>query len=195
MITRRKFIVTTAATASSPFAAEASAEQSECLPLKALPRVRTVFAKRADEGRLVLFSDGPETPQKLIRSDVLERAFGPGTDLLLQQRDHWRMIDEGWFAEDELFEPTCIEDPAFQTWHANYRPETEAHDFLYDLFRDEIAGPFGARIPDLGLELGEHPTTPRYATAKLDGEWCIPLITSAVAARTTWLAIDTNIAP
>ena len=194
MITRRDFIVTTAATASSPLALQAAEEQHICLPLRALPRVRTLSAKPTGEGRLLLFSDGPETPPKLIRSEALERAFGPGTDLVLQQPDHWRMIDEGWFAEEDLYEPAEFEDPAFRIWHANYRPETEAHDLLYDLFRDQIAGPFVVHVPDLGLELGEHPSTPRYATAKLDGDWCLHRLAEEVAARTAWLVVDGSIA-
>ena len=87
--------------------------------------------KPTSDGRLLLCSDSPETPPTLIKSAALERAFGPGTDLLLQQPDHWRMIDEGWFVGDDLYEPTDFEDPAFLIW-------TEAHDFLYDLFRDRI---------------------------------------------------------
>ncbi|MCV2880098.1 hypothetical protein OE699_14705 [Sedimentimonas flavescens] len=100
------------------------------------------------------------------------------------------MIDEGWFPEEQLYEPTELEDPAYDTWLANYRPETEAHDLLHHLFKDKIIGPFGTRIRDLGLELGEHPSTPRYATAKLDGDWCVPRLSAEVAERTSWLVID-----
>ncbi len=190
MITRRVFIVTSAATASSPLAVHAANERDVRLPLKAQPQVRTLFTKPTVDGRLLLFSDGPEKPSKLIKPEALERAFGPGTNLVLQQPDHWRMIEEGWFAEEDLYEPTEFEDPAFGIWHANYRPETEAHDLLYDLFSDQITGPFGARIPNLGLELGEHPSTPRYATAKLDGSWCLPHLSAEVAERTSWLVVD-----
>lgn len=194
MITRRDFIVTTAATASSPLAVHAANERDVRLPLMAQPRVRTLFTKPTGDGRLLLFSDGPETPSKLIRPEALDRAFGLGTDLVLQQPDHWRMIEEGWFAEEDLYEPNEFEDPAFRIWHANYRPETEAHDLLYELFRDQISGPFGARITDLGLELAEHPSTPRYATAKLDGDWCLPHLKAEVAERTRWLVIDNGTA-
>jgi len=80
------------------------------------------------------------------------------------------MIEEGWFTEEDLYEPADFEDPAFRIWHANYRPENEAHDLLYDLFEDDISGPVATYIAEHALELGEHPSTPRYATAKLDGE-------------------------
>ena len=105
MITRRNFIATSAAAASSPVALQAAEEQHVRLPLKAMPKVRTLSVKPTRDGRLLLFSDGPESPQKLIRPKALERAFGPGTDLVLRQPDHWRMIDEGWFAEEDLYEP------------------------------------------------------------------------------------------
>ncbi|PVZ48382.1 hypothetical protein [Thalassobacter stenotrophicus] len=194
MFTRRDFIATSAATASSPLAGHAANERDVRLPLKAQPRVRTLFTKPTGDGRLLLFSDGPKSPSKLIKPEALERAFGPGTDLVLQQPDHWRMVEAGWFAEEDLYEPTDFEDPTFLIWHANYRPETEAHDLLCDLFRDHVTGPFGAGLPDLRLELGEHPSTPRYATATLDGDWCLPRLMDEVAARTAWLVDDGVIA-
>jgi hypothetical protein len=133
MITRRDFIVKTATTASSSFALQAAADQDGRLPLRALPSVRTILAKPTGDGRLLLISDGAETPPKLIKAKALEREFGPGIELVLTQPDHWRMIDEAWFAEEDLYEPTSFDDPAFMIWHANYRPETEAHDLLYNL--------------------------------------------------------------
>ena len=102
------------------------------------------------------------------------------------------MIDEGWFSEEDLYEPTDFEDPAFLIWHPNYSPQTKAHDLLYDLFRDRITGPFGARVPEFGLELAEHPATPRYATAKLDSDWCLQRLMAQVAERTSWLVFDTD---
>lgn len=191
MITRRNFIAASAATASGPLAG-AAAEQDRRLPLKAEPRVRTLLARPAEDGRLRLISDGPEAPPKLIRPEALERAFGTGTSLVLYQPDHWRMIDEGWFIDDDLYEPSDVKDTAFYIWQANYRPETEAHDLLYDLFENDITGPFGIRIAKYGLELGEHPCTPRYATAKLDGAECLPDLAAEVARRTRWLIIEAS---
>lgn len=193
MITRRNFIAASAATASGSLAVGA-AEEDRRLPLKAEPRVRTLQARPAENGRLLLISDGPEAPPKLIRPEALERAFGPGTERVLYQPDHWRMIDEGWFMDDDLYEPSDGEDAAFDIWRANYRPEVEAHDLLYDLFQDDITGPFGVRIAKYGLELGEHPSTPRYATAKLDGAGYLPGLAAEVARRTRWLVIETRVA-
>ncbi|MDG2259599.1 MAG: hypothetical protein P8L68_14020 [Paracoccaceae bacterium] len=139
-------------------------------------------------------TDGPQEPPKLIRPKALERMFGAGTSNMLQQPDHWRMIEEGWFSGEDLFELAVEKDHAFYTWHANYRPETEAHDLIYDLFRDQIDNPFGLRLPSLGLELAEHPSTPRYATAKLDGEWCLPNFMAEIGAHTKWIEIDNGIA-
>ena len=190
MITRRDFIVTSAATASTPMVKSAHAREKDSLPLRALPKVRTLSAKPVSDGRLLLTSDGPEVPPELIRQEPLERAFGRGITLVLTQPDHWRMIKDGWFSGEDLYQPTDFDDPAFQIWQANYRPVTEAHDLLCDLFRDKITGPFGTHIPDLGLELAEHPNTPRYATAKLDSEYCLPRLATELAARTSWLVID-----
>jgi hypothetical protein len=194
MITRRRFITSTAATASSSLAVPTSADAQARQPLRAEPIVRTLHWKSADDGRLILFSDGTPTPRKLIRQETLESRFGTGTHLVLQQPDHWRMIKEGWFAESDLYKPTDFEDPAFQIWHANYRPETEAHDLLYFLLEDKITGPFSTHIPELGLELSEHPSTPRYATAKLDGDWCLAQAAAEVASRSQWLVIDHGVA-
>lgn len=116
--------------------------------------------------------------------------FGPGTHLVLQQPDHWRMIEEVWFSEEDLYHPTDIDDPAYRTWHANYKPEAEAHDLLCDLLQDRITGVFRGRIPELGLKLSEHPSTRRLALAKLDHEECLPRLAEAVASRTTWVVID-----
>lgn len=151
MITRRDFMITTAATSSSPLELQAGVDQNGRIPLKAQPKARSLMAKLINDGQLLLFSDGPVAPPKLIKPATLEQAFGPGTDVILTQPDHWRMIEEGWFAEGDLYEPTDPDDPAFAVWQANYRPETEAHDLLYEIFRDRITGPFGTNIPELGL--------------------------------------------
>ena len=193
MITRRDFIVTSAATASSPLAKGAKAEQKERLPLKALPKVRTLYAKPARYGQLLLVSDGPKTPPALIRSEPLERAFGRGIVPHLTQPDHWRMIEEGWFSGEDLYQPAGFDDPEFMIWHANYRPETEAHDLLYVLLEDKTT--FGGYISELGLTLSEHPSTPRLATAKLNSEYCLSDVAAELAARTCWLIIETSFAP
>lgn len=138
----------------------------------------------------MLFSDGADKPRKLIKPGALERAFGHGIERLLLQPDHWRMIEEGRFSGEDLYRPSDFDDPAFQVWQANYKPETEAHDLLYNLLGDKMANPFSGRIPELGLEFGEHPSTPRYATAKLEDEWFLPRLKAEVAARTAWLVID-----
>lgn len=187
MITRRRFI---AATATSPLAVPDPTSASPQQPLKAVPMVRTLHWRETDDGRLILFSDGSPEPRKLIKEEALDRMFGSGTHLVLQQPDHWRMIEEGWFGGEDLYQPMDLDDPAYQVWHANYKPEVEAHDLLYDLFQDRITGPFGASIPELGLELAEHPSTPRLALAKLNHEGCLPLLEEAITMRTSWLSIN-----
>ena len=187
MITRRRFI---ASGATTPLALQEPANASPQKPLKAVPRVRKLHWREQSDGRLILFSDGSPEPRKLIKEEALDRMFGPGTHLVLQQPDHWRMIEEGWFVDGDLYLPTDIDDPAYRIWHANYKPEVEAHDILYDLFEDRIAGPFGGSIPELGLELAERPSAPRYALANLDHEGCLPRLAEALASRSKWIIID-----
>ena len=187
MITRRRFI---AATATSPLAVPKPTSASTDQPMKAVPKVRTLRWREASDGRLILFSDGSPEPRKLIKDEALERRYGHGTHHVLQQPDHWRMIEEGLFSGEDLYQPNDIDDPACLIWHANYKPEVEAHDLLYDLFQDRISGPFGAIIPELGLALAEHPSTPRLALAKLNHEGCLPLLEEAITMRTSWLSIN-----
>ena len=197
MITRRDFmIVTSTATASSPLLAHATTGGDRLVPLKATPRVRSLHTKQTEDGRLLFVSDSPDAPPRIIRPAALEKVFGRGAEHFLYQPDHWRMIDEGWFSEDETYHPEDFDDPAFNIWHANYRPETEAHDLLYNLFRDQVDfAPFGSgRVPELGLGFGEHPSTPRFATAKLDGEHCLLRVAAEVATRTSWLTVDLSTA-
>ncbi|MDU8943495.1 hypothetical protein [Ovoidimarina sediminis] len=107
MITRRRFM---AATATGPFALPKTASTAPRQPLKAEPRVRTLHWREAEDGRLVLFSDGSPEPRKLIKEEALDRMFGSGTHLVLQQPDHWRMIEEGWFVEEDLYQPQGIDE-------------------------------------------------------------------------------------
>lgn len=190
MLTRRNFMTTSAATVPAALADPSSANMRPRLPLRAEPRVRILSARPSEDGRLMLLADGPQRPQKLIRAEALEREFGPGTDLVLRQPDHWRMIEEGWFEGDDVYQPADSSDDAWLIWQSYYRPEVEAHDLLYDVFHDRISGPFGARIPELALELGEHPCTPRYATAKVIDEAFLPRLKQELFSRTRWLTVD-----
>lgn len=196
MITRRQFLKFAAAsTTATPLAQPTYAgpdtdpKQGSRQPLRAEPRRRTIYAKSAPDGGLRLYSDGPYDPRLLIRTEVLERAFGKGIEQSLQQPDHWRMIDEGWFKGDELFELNDIESWHYAVWKANYHPECEAHDLLYDFFGVGLF-PGGGVNKDLDLAFSEHPRTPRLATVTLLNEHRLAELAVRVAQLTEWVSIE-----
>lgn len=57
MITRRRFMTSTAATASNSLVEQAPVDAQPQRPLKAEPSVRTLRWKPTDDGRLILFRD------------------------------------------------------------------------------------------------------------------------------------------
>lgn len=189
MLSRRDFMTTAAITTATTTLFEAARAAPARQPLRALPRVRTLYARPHESGGLRLFSDGAPEPRALVREDVLDRAFGRGAARLLQQPDHWRMIDEGWFAGDDLYTPEDPSSMEYWIWQANHHPECEAHDLLCDLFRAGLSVPWGS-VPELGLALGEHPCTPRFATATLHHPAALPRLARQVAEMTTWVIVD-----
>ncbi|GGE57447.1 twin-arginine translocation signal domain-containing protein [Actibacterium pelagium] len=195
MITRRKFLKTAAAsTAATPLAENAGATPDERSadrsrrPLRAEPRRRIIFAKSAPNGALRLYSDGSPDPRPLIRTEALEREFGKGIEQSLRQPDHWRMIDEGWFKGDELFELNDLGSWSYAVWKANYHPECEAHDLLFEFFRSGMF-PGGGINKEFDLAFSEHPCTPRFATVTLLNENRLTKLATRVAALTEWVSI------
>ena len=156
-------------------------------PLTAEKRPRKLLVRHEPDGRCLIVSDGPTAPRDLIRPAVIDRVFGPGVYATLSQPDHWRMIDAGWFGGDDVFTPVPQGDPAYQVWCSWYRPEVEAHDLLMEAFSDRNFGPFGIYIADCGLTLAEHPSTPRYATARVEHSCFLPELAKQVIARTDLL--------
>ena len=189
MITRRVFVMTSTL-ACAPFVQSAEAASRPRTPLRAALRRRRLQARPARDGKLLLFSDGPSRPQNLITADALERSFGKGVERSLTQPDHWRMIEAGWFAGDDVYEPSEFGDPAYQAWHACHKPEVEAHDLLLEYYGEQFDNPIGGMIPELGLEFGEHPNTPRLALAKLVHQSYLPRLAADLAEKTDWLWID-----
>lgn len=188
---RRDFMKAAAASvAGVPATAAPEADQLPDQPLKAEVKVQTLVLEPRTDGKVLIKTDGPDVPQPLIRKEVLDRAFGKGMAVELRQTDHWRMIEEAWFSGDELYVPYDFEDEQYRIWMANYRPECEAHDILFDLFKDRLEGFMGSfKIAELGLEFGEHPATPRYATVKLKDYGFYELLAEELAASTRWVRI------
>ena len=190
---RREFLKTTVVSTIATPILQMPAEARPTEPLRAAPRVRYLHIKPARGGKLLILSDGAPDPRKLIKQEVLDRAFGTGTYLELTQPDHWQMIDQGWFAGVELFGPLDHSCAEYWQWHAYYRPECEAHDLLYNLFQDQIEGFMGGYVHGLGLEFAEHPCSPRLATVKLAEARYLPALKEAVAAKTEWVVVDPKI--
>ncbi|NDW54466.1 twin-arginine translocation signal domain-containing protein [Aliiroseovarius sp. PrR006] len=196
MISRRNFLKSAAAsTTATPLAQHASADHDTYLkrgnkhPLRAEPRRRTIYSKPAPDGGLRLYSDGSPDPRPLIRTQVLERAFGKGVEQSLLQPDHWRMIDARWFEGDELFELNDVTSWQYAVWKANYHPECEAHDLLYDFFGKGVF-PGGGINKDYNLAFSEHPCTPRFATVTLLNEHRLPDLVARITDLTEWVSIE-----
>ena len=107
----------------------------------------------------------------------------------LHQPDHWRMIDEGWFRGDELYELNNPNSHEYAVWQANYHPECEAHDLLHGLFGSGLL-PGGGVRKDVGLAFSEQPCTPRFATVTLLDACRSAELKARVSGVSEWLPIQ-----
>jgi len=189
MITRRDFIVSSAA-ALTAIPACLTAKSLNLAPLQAEGRRRKLFVRRTPDWDFILYSNGPNRPQPLIKRSVIKRRFGDDVYNTLRQRDHWAMIKAGWFSAHDQFLPQPVRDPEYDIWQAYYRPEVEAHDLLEDTFFDGTAPWWGANIQEYGLTLAEHPNTPRYATAKVGSLLGLPALAAAINERTPHVSLE-----
>ena len=147
------------------------------------------FEERTD-GTLLLKTDAPSTPRKLVKKEVIDGVWGNGAYEFMRQPIHWAMIDAGWFDEDELWYPFDGFTEEYVNWASYYQPACEAHDLMCDTFGVVNFGIMSPKLPDIGLQMAEHPCTPRYATAKLLNKSWIPTFTEAVRARGAHFEID-----
>lgn len=168
MLNRRRFLAASVMAAVAP---TLPVQAFAATPLRAIPKHRKLFPKREEGGSWLFHSDGPYEPRKVIRPDVIERVFGEGAFNRLSQRDHWAMIEAGWFSGPDLHLPVPLGDPTYDVWKGYYHPVTEAHDLLWHLFAAKYPGGlrWGRHLPN-GLTLAEHPCTPRYATARVHSD-------------------------
>lgn len=190
MIKRRDFLIrsTTALTIATSFGDPAHA--APLRPLRAKQTVRTLFARPRQQGDYLLITDSTPFPHPLIKEEVVERVFGAGTFDTLSQSDHWCMIGAGWFEGEDLFTPRPNGDPAYATWCATYRPEVEAYDLLMDIFSERVFSSLGLIVPEFGLRLGEHPSSPRYATATIEDASALIELASYVARQSDRVTIN-----
>ena len=154
------------------------------------PRLkRQLHLEECPDGKLLLKTDAPTTPRKLVKREVIDGIWGLGTYEVMRQPLHWAMIDAGWFDDDELWYPFEGMTPEYIDWFGYYQPQCEAHDLMCDLFGiyPSIMSP---RLPDIGLEVGQHPSTPRFVTAKIKNRDWIATFVQAVTAEDAYLEID-----
>jgi hypothetical protein len=187
MLNRREFLAGSTAIASAAMALPAAAFKPQ--PLRAVPRLRRIFAKREDRGSWLLYSDGPSEAPKVIRAEVIEEVFGAGTCNTLTLPDHWAMIEAGWFSGGDLYQPVPLGEDVYDVWRGYYHPVTEAHDLLRAVFAPKYGlMRWGGRLPN-GLDLAVHPSTPRYATARAQWDWNLLEIAEDVARLSSDVAI------
>ena len=185
---RRDFLA--AATALGAIACAPPAAAFAPVPLRAEPRRRLIFPRLDRNGAWLLHSDGPEAPPATVRRAVIERVFGAGTFDTLHLPDHWAMIEAGWFGGEDLHQPIPVADEVHDLWRAFHHPVCEAHDLIADLFGARTPGHLGC--PEMiarGLEMAEHPCTPRFATARIRSDERLCDLAAEVARRTDRLAI------
>ncbi len=185
MLKRRNFIIRSVICMTALPILTTPTLPSPLRPLRAEKRPRKLLVRHELDGRCLIVSDGPTAPRDLIRSEVIDRVFGPGVYDTLSQPDHWRMIEAGWFGGADLFTPVPLGDPAYLAWCSWHRPENDAHDLLLHLFSDRVFGRFGVYLPEYGLTLAEHPCTPRYATARVEHAGFLPELTRQIEERTS----------
>jgi hypothetical protein len=143
MLNRRCFLAASVMAAVAP---TLPVQAFAATPLRATPKHRRLFPKREEGGSWLFHSDGPYEPRKVIRPDIIERVFGEGAFNRLSQRDHWAMIEAGWFSGSDLHLPVPLGDPTYDVWKGYYHPVTEAHDLLRHLFAGKYSAVCGGGV-------------------------------------------------
>ena len=146
--------------------------------------VRHLHFQEQPDGKLLIVSDASPNPRPLIKPYIIEEIWGPGAYELLRQPMHWQMIDSGWFEEDDLWYPFDQDCNELDVWNAFYHPVCEAHDIVCRVLGISSIFIVKSGRSDLGLQVAEHPSTPRYATAKLNNEGYVRHFAAEIHSRT-----------
>jgi len=196
MTTRRTFILASAA-GTVGLAAPAILAGRPAQPLRAEPRLRQLHLQHRKLDTIFdaydVFTDAPSSPRPLIRRELIDEAFGTEVYDSLDQPDHWRMIDAGWFSGsdlDRIDSPERPFDPLVLQWHAWHKPDSEAYWLLRDLFPEAQLPGGGAYLEAYDLFFCIHPCTPMEAEASLRNSWRIEAFAAELAARSPWLRLD-----
>jgi hypothetical protein len=169
-------------------------------PLRAEPRPRRLSLEYRKLDAIFdaydVLTDAPTTPRAIIRREVIDEAFGADAYDSLDQPDHWRMIDAGWFSGsdlDRIDHPDRSFDPLVLQWHAWHKPASEAYWLLIDLFPEAWLPGGGAYLEAYDLYFCIHPCTPMVAEASLRSSWRIEAFAEELAARAPRLSLDTSL--
>ncbi len=163
MISRRNFLSGAGALAFTPLIRQVVGHYErfeQPLLIKPNSPKRVFFMHRAEGRGYRIVTDALNFPRKLVRPEVLERHYGEWVYNKMSQRDHWKLIDEGVFSGDDLFQPAFMNN-AFDAWSYNYTPQVEAHWLL----QDYGLGPEACEEADIGLQFTE-----------VDGEFSGPTV-------------------
>lgn len=156
---------------------------------------RELHFEPSHSGQVIIKTDAPAEPRPLVRPEIIDSIWFKGTYEIMPQSLHWKMIDQGWFGEDDVWFPFGENDWEYEHWFAYFQPACEAHDLLCTLFDVSNFWFTEPKELGLGLDLQIHPSTPRYATAKLiDRSW-INDFKAAVERKTDFLIVDPIIRP
>ena len=133
MITRRHFLTGTAALAITPLLERVTSHywQSDQPLFMKPPKVERRFYLHPEKKGFRLVTDAVEFPLPIVKIDAFEERLGEGSYRQHSQRDHWRLIEEGLFKDEDLLIPS-VGSGLLSTWEANYAPASEAFGLLED---------------------------------------------------------------
>ena len=152
---------------------------------------RLLHLEHTKDGKVLIKTDAPERPRHLIKPEIIDSVWGRGAYDILHQPLHWKMIDSGWFGDDDLYYPFEQGTHEYEAWFGYYQPACEAHDLLAGLLGVDNFWFTDPKDVGYGLEFMLHPSTPRYATAKLEGPQWIKEFQEMIEGKASYLSVDT----
>ncbi len=199
MTTRRTFMISGAGGALA-LTAPAVLAGFAAKPLRADPRPRQLHLEHRKIDAILdtydVLTDAPNSPLPIVRREVIDEAFGADVYDSLDQPDHWRMIDAGWFSGsdlDRIDHPDRSFDPPVLHWHAWHKPASEAYWLLIDLFPEARHVGGGAHLEGYDLLFSIHPCTPMVAEASLRNPRRIEAFAEELATRAPGISLDTSL--
>ncbi|MHA7828922.1 MAG: hypothetical protein ACX93P_15325 [Roseovarius sp.] len=188
MITRRNFLTGAGALAVTPVLDRVASHYARTHePLMLRPdTIERVFYVHPEPLGLRLITDALEFPRAVVHASAIEEKLGAGTFNHLTQRDHWRLIEDGYFGGDDIYVPAPAT-AALYVWDDNYSPHAEAFHLLHDYG----LGPEGTRAMSSGLTFYEYPAdNPAVGIGVFADDW---LAVSLLQAKFVELGIPVQI--